>query len=140
MADLNELFGPEAWGPIQDQLKRGEHPELTEIARALRGHQSIPHDVRCYMADWLDGKLKRKPGRKPDKSIQRRFRDWALISEVNRWIDVIKSVEERRGIKPRGGAYWAAVAKVSKETSIPESTIDKIYYPRQKGKKERSPG
>ena len=138
MADLNELFGPEAWGPIQDQLKRGEHPELTEIARALRGHQSIPHDVRCYMADWLDGKLKRKRGRKPDKSIERRLRDWALISEVNLWIEVCKRAE-RRGIKPRGGAYWAAIAKVSKESGIPESTIDKIYYPRQKVKKARSP-
>ncbi len=134
MADLDELFGPEAWGPIADELKRGEHPPLPDIAQALRGSQPIPHDVRCYIADWLDRKLKRKRGRKPDKSLGRKTRNWRLIFEVNYWIEVCKRAE-RRGIKMVGGVYWAAIEKVSKETDIPESTIDKIYYPRRGGRK-----
>ena len=134
MADLNELFGPEAWKHIQDQLERGEHPELTEIARVLRGRQPVPHDVRCYIAGLLEGKIERKRGRKVDKSELKRLRNWALRSELNLWIEVCKRAE-RRGIKMAGGAYLVAREKVSRESGIPEDTIDKIYFPRQKGKK-----
>lgn len=134
MADLDELFGPQAWGPIADELKRGEHPPLPDIAQALRGSQPIPHDVRCYIADWLDRILKRKRGRKPDKSLGRRTRNWRLIFEVNYWIEVCKRAK-RHGITTPGGAYRTALEKVSKENGISEGTLDKIYYPRQKSKK-----
>ena len=132
MADLDTLFGPEAWGPIQDQLKRGEDPEISDIALALRGSQEIPHDVRCYIAGLLDGTIKRKRGRKAP-SVERKLRDWAVREEVRLWIEVSKRAK-RCGITTPGGAYRTAIEKVSKETGIPEDTIDNIYYPRRKKK------
>ena len=133
MADLEELFGPEAWGPIQDQLKRGENPDLSEIATALRGSQEIPHDVRCYIAGLLDGTIKRKRGPKVDKSASKRLRDFALRSQVYYWIEVCKRAE-RCDITTPGGPYRTARQKVSEKTGISEDTLDKIYYPRRKPK------
>ena len=134
MADLEELFGPEAWGLIQYQLKRGEDPEISEIALALRGSQEIPHDVRCYIAGLLDRTIKRKRGPKADKSARKVLRDSIVRARVNHWIEVCKRAQ-RCGIKTPGGAYLVAREKVSNETGTPESTIDKIYYRRRKGKK-----
>ena len=134
MADLEELFGPEAWGLIQYQLKRGEDPEISEIALALRGSQEIPHEVRCYIAGLLDGTIKRKRGPKADKSAGKVLRDSIVRARVNHWIEVCKRAR-RRGIKTPGGAHLVAREKVSNETGIPESTIGKIYYRRRKGKR-----
>ncbi len=134
MEDLDELFGPEAWGPIADQLKRGEHPPLPEIAQALRGSQPIPHGVSCYIADILEGKIKRS-GRRVDRSDSKRLRDMAIFFLLEYWIEVCKRAQ-RRGITTKGGAYVTAREKVSKQTGISEGTLDKIYYPRQKPKKD----
>ena len=137
MADLDELFGPEAWGPIQDQLRRGEDPKISEMALALRGSQEIPYDVRCYIADLLEKKIKRKPGRKPDKSDRKKVRDSWVRSEVSHWIEVCKRAK-RCGMTTKGTPSEVAIEKVSKKTGIPESTLDNIYYPRQKLKKKTS--
>ena len=134
MADLEELFGPEGWVLIQYQLKRGGDPEIFEIALALRGSQEIPHEVRCYIAGLLDGTIKRKRGPKADKSTKRMLRDSFVRARVNHWKEVCKRAQ-RCGIKTPGGAYLVAREKVSNESGIPESTIDKIYYRRRKGKK-----
>ena len=134
MTNLEELFGPEAWGPIQDQLKRGEDPKKSEIALALRGSQEIPHDVRCYIAGLLDRTIKRKRGPKADKSARKVLRDSIVRARVNHWIEVCKRAQ-RCGIKMTGGAYVVAREKVSNNFDIPESTIDKIYYRKRKGKK-----
>ena len=134
MADLDELFGPEAWGPIQDQLRRGEDPKISEIALALRGSQPIPYDVRLYIADLLERKIKRKRGPKVDTSATKRLRDFALRSQVYYWIEVCKRAE-RRDITTPGGPYRTARQKVSEKNDISEDTLDKIYYPRRKPKK-----
>ena len=138
MADLDELFGPEAWGAIQDQLRRGEDPELSAIVRALRGSQEIPHDVRCYIADLLDRKIQRNRGPKVDRRASKVLRDMAILYHMHYWIEVCKRAQ-RREITTPGGAHATAREKVSKRTGIPESTIDNIYYYRRKGKKRRSP-
>ncbi len=134
MADLDQLFGPESWGAIQNKLKRGEDPEKSEIALALRGSQPVPHDVRCYIADLLEGKIKLKRGPKVDTSDQKRLRDFALRSHIHHWIEVCERAQ-RRGITTPGGAYRTARQKVSEQTGKPEDTLDKIYYPRRKPKK-----
>ena len=135
MADLDELFGPEAWGPIQDQLRSGEDPQLTAIALALRGRQQIPHEVRCYIADFLEGKIQRKRGPKVDRSALKMLRDMAILYHMDYWIEVCERAQ-RCGITTPGGAYVTAREKVSKQTGISEGTLDKIYYPRQKPKKD----
>ena len=135
MVDIGELFGPEAWKPIQEQLRRDEDPELSEIALALRGRQPIPHDVRCYIADLLERKIQRKRGRRVDRSDSKKLRDMAIFYYIDYWIEVCKRAQ-RREITTPGGAYVTAREKVSKRTGIPESTLDKIYYPRQKPKKD----
>ena len=138
MAELDELFGPEAWGPIQMQLKRGEDPKISEITEALRGSQLVPHDVRCYIAGLLERSIKRKPGPKFDTSANKQLRDMALRFQLNYWIEVCQRAQ-RSGITTPGGVYHTARQKVSEKTGIPEDTLDKIYYPRVKGKKGRSP-
>ena len=60
MADLDELFGPESWMSIQNELKRGEDPEISEIALALRGSQPVPHDVRICSRGRLGGSVDRR--------------------------------------------------------------------------------
>lgn len=134
MEDLAELFGPEAWGPILDQLRRGEDPEISEIARALRGKQSVPEEVRLYIADLLEKKKKRRRGPKVDRSDRNKERYLRVIYEVRHWIEVCKRAQ-RRGIPVEGGVHAVARERVSKRTGIPESTIDKIYYTRSKSKK-----
>ncbi len=134
MADLEELFGPEAWGPIQDQLKRGEDPEISEIAQALRGEQPVPGEVRLYIADLLEKKKKRKRGPKVDTSDEMKVRYLCVRYGVAHWIEVCKRAQ-RRGIPVKGGPHAVAREKVSKRTRIPESTIDNIYYAQRKGRK-----
>ena len=131
MADLDGLFGPESWGAIQNKLKRGEDPEKSEIALALRGSQPVPHDVRCYIADLLEGKIRRKRGPKVDTSDQKRLRDFGLRSHIHHWIEVCERAQ-RCGITTPGGAYRTALQKVSERTGKSEHTLDKIYYPRPK--------
>lgn len=130
MADLDELFGPGAWGPIQDLLKRGEDPEISDIAQALRGEQPVPLEVRLHIADLLEKKKKRKRGPKTDKSARQRLRYLWVTSEVTHWIEVCKRAQ-RRGIPLQGGVHAVAREKVSKRTGIPDSTVDKIYYARR---------
>ena len=130
MADLDELFGPGAWGPIQDQLRRGEDPEISDIAQALRGEWPVPEDVRSYIANLLEGKIKRKTGSKIDKSDRKKARYLWVMYEVGHWIKVCKRAQ-RRGIPLQGGIHATAREKVSKRTGIPESTVDKIYYGRK---------
>ncbi len=137
MEDLVELFGPEAWGPIQDQLKRGEDPLISEIALALRGSQPVPHDVRCYIAGLLEGKIKRKRGRKVDKSAQKKLRDMALMFEVTHWMNVCMRAR-RCGITTPGGIYGTALQRASERTRTPEDTLAKIYRRWRKGKTWRS--
>ncbi len=133
MVDLDELFGPGAWGPIQDQLRRGEDPDLSDIAKALRCDQPVPTDVRDYIADLLEKKIRRKRGPKVDKSDGKKIRDHFLKLQIDYWI------EEYQDAKTRGeliheGPYRTALTTVSKITRIPEATLDKIYYPRGKRK------
>jgi hypothetical protein len=130
MADLDELFGPSAWGPIQDQLRRGEDPEISELAQALRGDQPVPEEVRLYVADLLENKKKRKRGPKVDRSDRWKLRYLWVTSEVVHWIEVCKRAQ-RLGIPLQGGVHATAREKVSKRTGIPESTIDNIYYGRK---------
>jgi hypothetical protein len=129
MADIDELFGPGAWGPILDELRRGEDPHLADIAQALRGNQPPPTEVRCYIADVLEKKIHRKTG--PKKNEIKKFRDLFLKVQVEHWKEVHKRAK-RRGIKIRGGAYEVARERVSKRTGLSEGTIDKICYPRNK--------
>lgn len=133
MADLDELFGPEAWGPIQDQLKRGEDPELSEIAQPLRGERPVPAEVRSYIADLLEKKKKRKRGPKVDKSDRSKVRYLCVRFGVAHWIEVCKRAK-RRGIPVHGGPLDVAFEKVSKTTGTPGSTIKNIYYARSEGK------
>ena len=129
MVDLDELFGPGAWGPIQDQLRRGEDPEISEIAQALRGDQPVPAGVRSYIADLLEKKVTRKRGRKVDKSDQRKI----LKLQIDYWIEEYRDAKTR-GESTDGGPYRTALATVSESTGIPVDTLDKIYYPRGKRK------
>ncbi len=130
MADLDKLFGPGAWGPILDQLRRDEDPEISEIAQALRGEQPVPGEVRLYIADLLEKKKKRKRGPKVDRSDRKKIRVLWVRYEVDHWVRVCNRAK-RRGIITKGTAYEAAIEKVSKETGLPEWKIDKIYYPRR---------
>jgi len=133
MADLDELFGPGAWEPIQNQLQSGEDPEISDIAQALRGEQPVPVEVRLYIADLLEKKKKRKRGPKPDRSDRKRLCYLWVTSEVDHWIEVCKRAQ-RRGIPLQGGIHAVAREKVSKRTNIADSTVDKIYYARTKAK------
>jgi len=111
MADLDELFGPGAWGPIQDQLRRGEDPEISEIAQALRGEQPVPKEVRLYIADLLEKKRKRKRGAKVDRTDRKKARYLWVMYEVGHWIKVCKRAQ-RRGIPLQGGIHATAREKV----------------------------
>ena len=133
MVDLDELFGPGAWGPIQDQLRRGEDPKISDIAQVLRGEQLVPVEVRLYIADLLEKKKKRKRGPKVDRSDIKKLRYLWVTSEVGHWIEVCERAQ-RRGIPLQGGAHAIAREKVSQRTGIPESTVDNIFYSRAKGK------
>jgi hypothetical protein len=130
MADLDELFGPGAWRPIQDQLRRGEDPKISDIAQALRGEQLVPVEVRLYIADLLEKKKKRKRGAKVDRSDSKKAISILVRYEVAHWIEVCKRAQ-RLGIPLQGGVHEIAREKVSKRTGIPESTVDKIYYGRK---------
>lgn len=134
MADLDKLFGPGAWGPILNQLRHDKDPEISEIAQALRGEQPVPGEVRLYIADLLEKKKERKRGPKVDRSDRKKIRYLWVRYEVNHWVRVCNRAK-RCGIITKGTAYEAAIEKLSKETGLPESTIDKIYYPRRQGQK-----
>ena len=133
MADLDELFGPGAWRPIQDQLRRGEDPDLSDIAKAMRCDQPVPTDVRDYIANLLENKIHRKRGPKVDKSDGKKIRDYFLKLQIDFWVEEYQGAKAR-GESTLGGPYRTALTTVSKITRIPEATLDKIYYPRGKRK------
>ena len=135
MMDLSTHFGPEGWGLIEYQVRRGNDPDLAELAKTLRGKQPVPPQVRSYLGDLIEGKRKRKRGRKalaPSERAIKQIREFSLAERVRRW----KRVFEKRYCKPN--AYREALEKVEEETGISENTLDKYCYPR-KSRKRSSP-
>lgn len=127
---ISEL-GKLAWPRIERTLEAGEHPRMGAIIDALRDEKTgpVPKEIRNYLADLLEGRKNRPRGR-PTSSVSEKFWAQSMRSywahRVFRW----KRVIEKRYHQP--DAYHAALEKVSKESEIPESTLDKYCYPRRK--------
>lgn len=85
MMDIGKTFGPEGWGSMEYLVLKGKDPDISELAFALRGGQPVPSEIRTYLADLLEGKRKRKRGRKqvdPSKRAAMRFRQQLLAERV----------------------------------------------------------
>lgn len=64
MLDFDKHYGPEGWGYMESLVLKGNDPDIKELALALRGGRPPPSVIRIYLADLLEGKRKRKRGRK----------------------------------------------------------------------------
>ena len=104
---------------------KGNDPDIKELALALRGGRPPPSVIRIYLADLLEGKRKRKRGRKRADPSKGFLRKRSLADRVFRWKRVL---ENRYG---KTNAYRVALEKVSVERNLSENTLDKYFYPRK---------
>ena len=114
MFDIGKEFGPDGWFNIACQVRRGADPELTDLASTLRGKQPVPSEVRAYVADILEGKHKRKRGRKAPDAVEhgkKLLRRMALAERVRRWKRVFEKKVRQTQCLSRGpgqgrGRIW----------------------------------
>ena len=125
MLDFDKHYGPEGWGYMESLVLKGNDPDIKELALALRGGRPPPSVIRIYLADLLEGKRKRKRGRKRADPSKGFLKKRSLADRVFRWKRVL---ENRYG---KTNAYRVALEKVSVERNLSENTLDKYCYPRK---------
>lgn len=123
-----------AWWLLRRRFELNDPPPPEAVALAVRHGGPIPDDMRGHIADMLEGKAKRRRGPKRfhsmyDPAAGRDRLAWAY--RVVRWKRVYEREKARTG--KMMDAYRSALWKVSEESGIPESTLDRWLYPRASG-------
>ena len=62
---LFDVYGAGCWHPILRRIRVNIIPTNDEIREALRSGETVPAEMQVWLADNLDVKVKRPPGRKP---------------------------------------------------------------------------
>lgn len=115
-----------AWEAARACVVHGTPPEPSLIASLVR-FGPIPDDMRMLVADMLEGRLKRRAGRRMTPLLERQWRA-LFVHRVFRWKRAIEWLRKRNGHS--ADPYREALLRVKAETGIPESTLDKWCYPR----------
>ena len=119
MFDLTKEFGPGSWREIERQIRCGDDPPMDELASTIRASTTVPpRVVREYIADLLEGKIKRKRGRK------RQPRPLSRIGILFRIEELHKEFAKTRGSDP----LRSALGDASEEFGVPEDTLKTWYY------------
>lgn len=108
------------WNLVRLQLQRGDPPSAEKVAALVRV-SSIPDDLRTFVADMLERKVRRKNGRKPPTLAMRAYR--MAIAE---WVFELKEQKQRAG---EAGAFEAALYEIGQEIHIAPDTLRKWCYP-----------
>jgi hypothetical protein len=127
------------WWVTLLELRNDRFPDLRMLAAALRRDEQVPYEVRVFLADYLDGKIKKPRGR-PRASVVEE-----LFSNVGASMIYRTFVEENRAAKARGehlGDTPSELALVQTTEHLrtvghhmePETIRDAVY-PRRRRKK-----
>ena len=108
------LLADDGWGSVLQSLREGEIPLKQDMARALRGPYEIPSQVRNYLADDFEGKIKRPRGRpNTHHEKHKKFaRDFFVVALFEWHRDVIRNSGES---KDPGTPTEVALERTSEE-------------------------
>lgn len=135
---IRDVFVIEQW-EVRHAFSRSEPLRRSDLKRLLqRSHLTPPRDLLKHLVDAFTGQISYPRGFK--KGSGPRFPRWsdtlvrrAQLHRIWRWQRAYE--RQRRRTKPAGQIterpYLLALARVSRETGVPESTLDKWYYPRK---------
>lgn len=116
-------------------IRRGEHLPKDRLADLLRFNVSLPQDVRDYIAGRLDGSIKTR-GRPTPQYDPAHMHHRAQMKIAGLMVRETHKANRQAGMRSgKPGSedpYRAALRMVSKETGIPEDTLDKHATPRRK--------
>jgi hypothetical protein len=119
----------DSWHQIVAVIKRGKHPELSDLAAALsRGEPSIPPEAQCYLKGLLDGSIHRR-GRKDKWSEPFAYVHLAVQVDSLRRLYESLPPEELGNKSPEEKAFLAAQMRYR----TGPGTVRRYY---QKGKRQ----
>jgi len=131
--DILKVFGPENWQRILEKIHKDGWPTDESLATALRGNQPIPQEMRDYIADRLDGTIKRKRGRQKDDSLI------AAVKIFRRGMvrdDVIAEVERLKDANPGKEDFTQqAIYNVARRHVDPDDILEELEDPSEMEKK-----
>jgi len=119
----------DAWNKVRECIRTGDPPGRDEIGFLVRLGR-VPHNMFQFVADMLEGRIKQNRGRRASRlpytfENERRA---VIVHRVFRWK---RAIERQRARTSRSAdPYQEALMRVSVETEVPESTLDKWCYPR----------
>ena len=129
MVKFSDFADPASWAIITAQIKQyrenpGYHqpPTREEVAATLRLGRPPPPEVCEFIADLLEGKVKRTRGRKGNKYPEAQIRALQLGMQVKRRAKVFRRYR-RMGGHFQGTPYEAALADINKRTGTPVGAL-----------------
>lgn len=105
------------YGLALSDLARGKFPDLEFVSMALRGGMPVPIEVRNFLADYIEGKIKKPRGRRPKRTtIDSLIKDMRLSMAA-------EAVEEYA--KEEGISKEAAREFIARKNNLGEETLRK---------------
>jgi hypothetical protein len=105
--DFDRKFGVGSLPLAQYKLSKGQVLSRAELGQILRTNpgEPLPLDVAEHMADWFDGKVKERRGRKPAGVADELRILWAL-SRRNRYLTWLQARHRRCGLTDHETIEW----------------------------------
>jgi hypothetical protein len=105
--DFYRKFGMGSLSLAQYKLSKGQVLSRAELAAILRTNpgEPLPRAIAEHMADWFDGKVKERRGRKPAGVADELRILWAL-SRRNRYLTWLQARHRRCGLTDHETIEW----------------------------------
>lgn len=94
----------------------------------LRSGKPLTKELRNFIADILEGKIKKNRGRRTSALSVKVF-EIVQKYQIRNSYELHKLIADNLG---EGDPHWAAVERTAKELNISPSHVDKTIYPRMK--------
>ncbi len=87
-----------SWMPTEMEITKGEFPHLPTLAQALRGDDPLPGPVRMFLADFVEGKVKKLRGKGRPKAaniLVQEITDDFLFAVYEQELQTIRATPKR---------------------------------------------
>jgi hypothetical protein len=107
MMDIYKTFGPGSLSVAQYKLSRGEVLTKAELAQIIRANPGValPAAIADHMAQWFEGKVKGRRGRKP-AGAGALIRNFLALIYYERYLSWLQARQRRAALTNHPTVHW----------------------------------